>query len=73
MMRDVGVFTDRTAETFVGFCNVIQYYLDLKVQIASDKYPYASITFENDILATDSEVIIDAKNECPTGFCQSPS
>lgn len=54
MMRDVGVFTGKSADKFVDFCDIVQYYLDLQIQIASEKYQQASATFAGDIHEAES-------------------
>lgn len=56
MMRDVGVFTGKSADKFVDFCDIVQYYLDLQVQVASEKYQQASATFADDIHEAESIV-----------------
>lgn len=56
MMRDTGVFEGKSANTFVDFCNIVQYYLELQIQLASEKFKHASTTFEDDIIEAESSI-----------------
>lgn len=49
LMRDNGIFTGSSANKFIDFCDIVQYYLQLQIQIAAEKFQNGSATFEDDI------------------------
>lgn len=57
LMRDVGAYTGTSADKFIEFCDIIHYYLELQVRMATEMLNHTSTTFENNIHA--AETIIE--------------
>lgn len=56
LMRDTGVFQGKSADKFVAFCDIVQYYLDIQIQHATEKFKDASTTFADDIHKAETSI-----------------